>query len=469
MVFLTAQPNFVYAYVDDIEFLITSESEWRPDGNDLRELAVKKGIIQSDYGQVNYETALQAKETISIWIMAPREDKEKIIQHLMDKFSQNGVEFRQPVSYYVNAINGVLYQSLILDNIFSMQKKGIGTIFKTVAILDGDFDNGQDKRTVLFDHCGPDIFKQYCEKQPLRFERIFGRELVKDDDFVDTLEVDFDRDGVIDKATLIKKESEDSAGGIIADATLVVESKGEVYSQDIDDIVSMHFSGIEELIVSNNIPPFIVVSTHEPGSAHAWSIMLYQFDGKKITQEANIFSDGPSIVVKDVDDDGNNEIVVDTRDYKHHPVQDRFLETLKYDGKKWNTISIYETRTKKFINRSFSGEWVYAEEEYHFFLYLEQDGNKVNGGYSAVVGRSGNKIDGIPGESENISGLINEDVAEITFKSDWGGMGKAKIIYKDDKIEWEIIEGTEQGQFYCPRKVILTRRDDKLETTKKED
>lgn len=112
----------------------------------------------------------------------------------------------------------------------------------------------------------------------------------------------------------------------------------------------------------------------------------------------------------------------------------------------------------------FQGEWLYSEgEEYGFFIYLEQEGDKIRGGYSAVVGKNGRRIDGIPGESENISGIIEGDVAEITFKSDWGGIGKAKITPKGNQIEWEIIKGTEKGKFLCPYTSVLNRQNGKAE------
>ena len=112
----------------------------------------------------------------------------------------------------------------------------------------------------------------------------------------------------------------------------------------------------------------------------------------------------------------------------------------------------------------FQGEWKYSDgEEYWFFIYLEQEGDKIRGGYSAVVGKKGRRIDGIPGESDNIVGTVKGNVAEITFKSDDGEIGKAKIIHNGNQIEWAIIEVRDKGKFLCPYKAVLNRMNGEVE------
>ena len=109
----------------------------------------------------------------------------------------------------------------------------------------------------------------------------------------------------------------------------------------------------------------------------------------------------------------------------------------------------------------FQGEWKYSDgEEYWFFIYLEQEGDKIRGGYSAVVGKNGRRIDGIPGESDNIVGTVKGNVAEITFKSDDGEIGKAKITHNGNQIEWAIIQVTDKVKFLCPYKAVLKRQND---------
>ena len=103
----------------------------------------------------------------------------------------------------------------------------------------------------------------------------------------------------------------------------------------------------------------------------------------------------------------------------------------------------------------FNGDWVYNEGEVWFYLHLEQQDRKVKGWYSAVIG-NGSRIDGIPEETENISGIVKDNVAEVEFKSDWGGAGKVKIIYKGDKVEWLITEVFRKG-YYCPDGPVLLK------------
>jgi len=167
-------------------------------------------------------------------------------------------------------------------------------------------------------------------------------------DHVDYYQSDLDGDGIAETVELMRKDAGVPGGGI-DNATIKVESKGKTFLLKDAEIISGYSSGIEEIVVSGEFNPFIALSTHAPGSMHSWDVKLYSFDGEQIKHELDIWSDGSYIEVKDVDHDGENEIIVNTRDYEYHPVEDRFVTTLKYNGKEWQVVSRYETRTKKYL------------------------------------------------------------------------------------------------------------------------
>ena len=142
---------------------------------------------------------------------------------------------------------------------------------------------------------------------------------------------------------------------------------------------------------------------------------------------------------------------------------ERYLDKVK---------SLRQRKKQKLDNElvNFQGDWVCKEgDEYWFYLHLDQRGHKVKGWYSAVANDNSDwkmRIDGIPEESENIIlGTVKGRIAEVEFKSEWGGMGKAKIIYKGDKIEWLVTEVLQRG-YYCPNEAILLR--DKKRKTRNE-
>lgn len=173
-------------------------------------------------------------------------------------------------------------------------------------------------------------------------------ELTKDDigQCIRTMKDDFDGDGIKEIVTLKQKNNKDLK---CADYDLEISSKGKIFL--IKDVLmgeSEYIRGLEKISVSSKINPFIGISYH--CGAHSWGLNLYAFDGKQIKEISNIGSDAPSIQLKDVDNDGENEIVVEERDWNsENPVDDRIIDTFKYNGKKWKLLSEYETRTKKFL------------------------------------------------------------------------------------------------------------------------
>lgn len=189
---------------------------------------------------------------------------------------------------------------------------------------------------------------------------LYAVELVKDEGHVKALVGDFDCDGAEDNVFLLPKEGDTSMPW--KDHNLEVRSKGK--SSLLKDIITANerSCGLEIIVVSSSVNPFIGVSY--ASGMHGWQVTLFSFDGEKINEVYEVFSDAPSIEVKDVDNDGENEIITVSRDYWQNPITDHFINTHKYDGNKWNLISKYETRTKKTISfgdNDFNGEKIYRK------------------------------------------------------------------------------------------------------------
>lgn len=57
---------------------------------------------------------------------------------------------------------------------------------------------------------------------------------------------------------------------------------------------------------------------------------LYSWNGREVKKEISIFSDAPSIEIKDADGDGTNEIIAKMRNYDKDPIADSHIKTFKY-------------------------------------------------------------------------------------------------------------------------------------------
>jgi len=178
---------------------------------------------------------------------------------------------------------------------------------------------------------------------------LYALELVKQDEknIFRAIEGDFDGDGSVDTVTLKSNKSKTNEHMVNYD--LEVKSKGKyILIENVLMDESESFCGLEKIVVSSKITPFIGILYHT--GAYSWILKLYGFDGKTIRKVDEFGSDGHSIQVKDVDNDGENEIVITNRDWDHNSVEDHIIDTYKYNGKKWTLISAYETKTKKFIS-----------------------------------------------------------------------------------------------------------------------
>ena len=96
-----------------------------------------------------------------------------------EQYKEKGVTMRNPSAYYVDNINNVLYKSLLNKDFFAYTKKGIGTIFKTIAIMEGDYDDGsgRSKIEILKDFLGEEKFEWYKKNFPEKYK--YWKELDK--------------------------------------------------------------------------------------------------------------------------------------------------------------------------------------------------------------------------------------------------------------------------------------------------
>lgn len=115
---------------------------------------------------------------------------------------------------------------------------------------------------------------------------------------------------------------------------------------------------------------------------------------------------------------------------------------------------------------NFQGHWSASGKDWVFTMELVQKDNKLTGSYCAVA-YGGNRMDcGDTGE-DNIKGVIQGNVANITFASFYGAgiggrnknIGKAKLTMSKDRIEWVITEDPKNKFYYCPDKAILKREE----------
>lgn len=136
----------------------------------LYDLAVDRKIIPEDADKHYFEAELRKKNSVTMWILTSRDDKVKIIDAVKALTLKNeGAVISRSASYYATEINGVVYNSILKGDIGPSDSKGIGVMLRTIAIMDGDFNNGSDKLELARTQLGS-YFEQFKTDYPEKYK-----------------------------------------------------------------------------------------------------------------------------------------------------------------------------------------------------------------------------------------------------------------------------------------------------------
>lgn len=96
---------------------------------------------------------LEISSEVWMYIMDPK-PKEITIQRYIDWYAKQGIKIKRPASFYVSAIDSMASQNeALLKNSFK-------DVFMIVAVLEYDFDNGQDRDALARQILGEPLYSQ---------------------------------------------------------------------------------------------------------------------------------------------------------------------------------------------------------------------------------------------------------------------------------------------------------------------
>lgn len=95
----------------------------------------------------------QLEQSSEVWdLMLDREPKELTVEREIGKFQDQGVEIKKSVSYYTDRIDTILKQNA------TMKQYPLANILRILAIMDYDFDNGQNKDLMAMEVLGAKLY-----------------------------------------------------------------------------------------------------------------------------------------------------------------------------------------------------------------------------------------------------------------------------------------------------------------------
>ena len=92
-----------------------------------------------------------------------------IIDNFREMNKKAGVIIKLPSEHYVREITSDIYNSIVKGDVVVLE---LANIFKTLAIMEGDYDNGKDKVAVAKEYMGEDGFQMYKKMYPEKYEKL---------------------------------------------------------------------------------------------------------------------------------------------------------------------------------------------------------------------------------------------------------------------------------------------------------
>lgn len=138
----------------------------------LMKVALEKGIIPKDADETFLKAQIEKKNTVTIWIMIDNNARLSIIDNFRELNKREGIIIRLPSEYYAREITDDIYNSIVNGDVVVME---LGNIFKTIAVMEGDYDNGKDKVAFAKEYMGEDGFRMYQRLYPEKYEKLMKK------------------------------------------------------------------------------------------------------------------------------------------------------------------------------------------------------------------------------------------------------------------------------------------------------
>ncbi len=138
----------------------------------LRSLAIERKIVPENADRQYFEDELRKKNSVTMWVLMGKDNKVKTIDAVKALFLKNeGAVVSRSADYYVTEINGVVYNSILKGDISPGDSKGIGVMLKTIAIMDGDYNDGSDKLDLSRKQLGS-YFERFKTDYPEKYRNL---------------------------------------------------------------------------------------------------------------------------------------------------------------------------------------------------------------------------------------------------------------------------------------------------------
>lgn len=151
----------------------TDLMSWQyPTDEEVKELAIEFGFIKPDLSD-----RYKANDTVTnwkLWVIRSREEKRLMVRQMKKIYAEaDDAVILKPDDHYVDEINIRIQNILREGNIDYFNKVAVPTLFKSLAIIEGDYNDGRTHPLQLIRNWfGESGVEQMKERFPERYEKL---------------------------------------------------------------------------------------------------------------------------------------------------------------------------------------------------------------------------------------------------------------------------------------------------------
>ncbi len=117
----------------------------------------------------------QPRVPVRAWLSYSFETKLALLKGFIDHARQDNVRMELPAEYYVREVDSLVKNSIANNDTAGLDTTPLGLAIHTIAAMEGDWGNGENKcdhaRTLM----GPDVFEQFKVMYPAKYDRLCVR------------------------------------------------------------------------------------------------------------------------------------------------------------------------------------------------------------------------------------------------------------------------------------------------------
>jgi hypothetical protein len=113
----------------------------------------------------------QSKFTCRDWSNLPKEQKQPIIQAFIDQAKSDNVVLKLSAEYYVRELDALIKTYAETKNDGALNAS-LGITIHTIAAMEGDWNNGENKLEHAKKFMGADNFEAFRKRYPEKYKRL---------------------------------------------------------------------------------------------------------------------------------------------------------------------------------------------------------------------------------------------------------------------------------------------------------